>query len=45
MRNIERVAFQEAAELNTVDLAQYARIVVSATALEQILARINGGQN
>lgn len=45
MRNLERVAFQEAAELNTVDLAQYAKIVVSAAALEQILARVNGGQN
>jgi large subunit ribosomal protein L4 len=45
MRNIERVAFQEAAELNTLDLAQYAKIVVSAAALEQILARVNGGQN
>lgn len=44
-RNIERVSFQEAAKLNTLDLAQYAKIVVSSKALEAILARVNGGAN
>jgi large subunit ribosomal protein L4 len=45
IRNIERVSLQEAAKLNTVDLAQYRRIVVSTRALEQIIARVNGGKN
>jgi large subunit ribosomal protein L4 len=45
IRNIERVSLQEAAKLNTVDLAQYRRIVVSSRALETILARVNGGKN
>jgi large subunit ribosomal protein L4 len=44
-RNIERVTLQEAAKLNTLDLAQYKKIIVSAKALEAILARVNGGKN
>jgi large subunit ribosomal protein L4 len=44
-RNIERVSLQEAAKLNTLDLAQYSKIVVSTKALEQIIARVNGGKN
>lgn len=44
-RNIERVSLQEAAKLNTLDLAQYRRIVISAKALEQVIARVNGGKN
>ncbi len=44
-RNIERVSLQEAAKLNTLDLAQYAKIIVSSKALEAILARVNGGKN
>ncbi len=44
-RNIERVSMQEAAKLNTLDLCQYAKIVVSAKALETIIARVNGGKN
>ncbi|MEO5960952.1 MAG: 50S ribosomal protein L4 [Opitutaceae bacterium] len=44
-RNIERVTLQEAAKLNTLDLAQYAKIIVSTKALETILARVNGGKN
>ena len=44
-RNIERVSLQEASKLNTLDLAQYAKIIVSSKALEQILARVNGGKN
>jgi large subunit ribosomal protein L4 len=44
-RNIERVSLQEAAKLNTHDLCRYQRIVVSAKALETIIARVNGGKN
>ena len=44
-RNLERVSFQEAAKLNSHDLAQYAKIVVSAKALDAIIARVNGGSN
>jgi large subunit ribosomal protein L4 len=44
-RNIARVTLQEAAKLNTHDLAQYAKIIVSTKALEAILARVNGGKN
>lgn len=45
IRNLERVALQEAAELNTLDLAKYTKIILSTKALEQVLARINGGKN
>lgn len=44
-RNLERVSFQEASKLNSHDLAQYAKIVISAKALEAILVRANGGNN
>jgi large subunit ribosomal protein L4 len=44
-RNIERVSLQEAAKLNTLDLAQYKKIIVSAKALEAIIARVTGGKN
>jgi large subunit ribosomal protein L4 len=44
-RNIERVSLQEAAKLNTHDLCQYQKIVVSTKALETIIARVNGGKN
>lgn len=44
-RNITRVSLQEAAKLNTLDLAQYAKIIVSTKALEAIIARVNGGKN
>ena len=44
-RNLGRVSLQEAAKLNTLDLAQYAKIIVSAKALEAIIARLNGGKN
>jgi large subunit ribosomal protein L4 len=44
-RNIERVSMQEASKLNTLDLAQYAKIIVSSAALEKIIARVNGGQS
>jgi large subunit ribosomal protein L4 len=44
-RNIERVSLQEASKLNTLDLAQYAKIIVSTKALDAIIARVNGGKN
>ena len=44
-RNIERVSLQEAAKLNTFDLAQYRKIIVSTKALEAIIARVKGGKN
>lgn len=44
-RNIDRVYLQEAAELNTLDLAQYGKILVSTSALEKIIDRLNGGKN
>ena len=44
-RNLSRVSLQEAAKLNTLDLVQYAKIVVSTKALETIIARANGGQS
>lgn len=44
-RNIARVTLQEAAKLNTLDLAQYKKIIVSTKALEAIIARVKGGKN
>ena len=44
-RNLERVSLQEAAKLNTLDLAQYQKIIVSTKALEAIIARVSGGKN
>ena len=44
-RNLERVTLQEAAKLNTLDLAQYRKIIVSTKALETIIARVTGGKN
>ena len=44
-RNLERVSLQEASKLNTLDLSQYKKIIVSTKALEAILARVNGGKN
>jgi large subunit ribosomal protein L4 len=43
-RNLDRVTLQVASKLNTLDLVQYTKIVVSSQALEQIIARTNGGQ-
>jgi large subunit ribosomal protein L4 len=45
IRNIERVSLQEARKLNTLDLANYRHIIVSTAAIEQIIARVNGGKN
>jgi large subunit ribosomal protein L4 len=44
-RNIERVSLQEASKLNTLDLAQYRKIIVSTKALETIIARVAGEKN
>ncbi len=44
-RNHKRISLQEAAKLNTLDLAQYKKIIVSLKALEKIIARVNGGSN
>ena len=44
-RNLERVSLQEAAKLNTLDLAQYQKIIVSTKALEAIIARVSGQRN
>jgi len=44
-RNLERVALQEAAKLNALDLAQYNKIILSMRAIEAIIARFNGGKN
>jgi large subunit ribosomal protein L4 len=44
-RNIGRVTLQEAAKLNALDLVQYRTIIVSARAIEAIIARVNGGKN
>jgi len=44
-RNLERVSLQEAAKLNALDLSQYKKIIVSAKALEAIIARVAGENN
>jgi len=44
-RNLERITTQEASKLNTLDLAQYRKIIVSTAAIAAIIARVNGGQN
>jgi len=44
-RNLDRVSLTEAAKLNTLDLVQYSKIVVSTKAIEAIIARANGGQS
>ncbi|HTJ79026.1 MAG TPA: 50S ribosomal protein L4 [Rariglobus sp.] len=43
--NLARISVQEASSLNTLDLAQYKKIIVSTKALETIIARVNGGKN
>jgi large subunit ribosomal protein L4 len=45
IRNLSRVTFQEATKLNALDLSHHKKIIVSAKALETILARVNGGKN
>jgi large subunit ribosomal protein L4 len=43
-RNLNRVYLQEASQLNTLDLAQYRKIIVSSKALETIIARVQGAK-
>ena len=43
--NLARISVQEASALNTLDLAQYKKIIVSSKALETRIARVNGGKN
>ncbi|MBP7141589.1 MAG: 50S ribosomal protein L4 [Opitutaceae bacterium] len=44
-RNLARVSLQEASKLNTLDLAHYKKIILSAAALDAVLARVKGAQN
>ncbi len=44
-RNLCRVSLQEASKLNSLDLAQYRKIIISVKALETIIARVNGGNS
>lgn len=44
-RNLDRVSLQEASKLNTLDLVQYSKIVVSTKAIETLVSRANGGQS
>lgn len=44
-RNLQRVSMQEASKLNTLDLAQYRKIIVSSKALEKIIARVAGANS
>ena len=44
-RNIGRVSMQEASKLNTLDLSQYRKIIVSTAALDAIIARVKGEKN
>jgi len=41
--NLERVTTQDAAKLNTLDLCQYRKLILSEKALENVLARMKGG--
>jgi large subunit ribosomal protein L4 len=44
-RNLGRITMQEAVKLNTLDLCQYRKIVLSTKALEKIIARATNGGN
>ncbi len=41
--NIERVSLQDATQLNTLDLCQYRKVILSEKALENVLTRMKGG--
>ncbi len=41
--NIERLSLQDATQLNTLDLCQYRKLILSEKALENVLARMKGG--
>ncbi len=42
-RNIERLSLQDATQLNTLDLCQYRKLILSEKALENVLVRMKGG--
>ena len=42
-RNLERVFIQDATQLNTLDLTQYRKVILSEKALENVIARMKGG--
>jgi large subunit ribosomal protein L4 len=42
-RNIERISIQDATQLNTLDLCQFRKVILSEKALDNVLARMNGG--
>jgi large subunit ribosomal protein L4 len=41
--NIERLSLQDATQLNTLDLCQYRKVILSEKALENVLSRMKGG--
>lgn len=41
--NLERVSLQDATQLNTLDLTQYRKVILSEKALENVIARMKGG--
>jgi large subunit ribosomal protein L4 len=41
--NIERLSLQDATQLNTLDLTQYRKVILSEKALENVLTRMKGG--
>ena len=42
-QNIQRLTMREAASLNTLDLCQYRKLILSEKALESFLSRLKGG--
>ena len=42
-RNIKRVTLQDATQLNTLDLTQYRKVLLSEKAIENVIARMKGG--
>ena len=41
--NIERLVLQDATQLNTLDLCQYRKVILSEKALENVIVRMKGG--
>lgn len=44
-RNIERIAINEASDVNALELSRYDRIIASEKGMKRLLARINGVSN
>jgi large subunit ribosomal protein L4 len=42
-RNIQRIALNEASDVNAYELSRYDQVIVSEKGLERLLARMNGG--